>query len=794
MKKTNSLMFMSIFSFVAYIVTFAQKPAQTIKGTVLDKASQSSIIGATIVVLGIEPAKGTVTDIDGKFKLQDVPVGRYDVRVTFLGYKERIISNVQVTSGKEVTLDLNLEENITALNEIVISGTKKNETNNELNTVSGRSFSMEEVGRYAGGRGDPARLAANFAGVSATDDSRNDIVIRGNSPNGVLWRIEGLSMPNPNHFSGIGTTGGPLNALNNNILKNSDFFTSAFASEYGNANAGVFDLGFRNGNTEKREHSLQFGLLTGLEANSEGPLKKGSGASYVIAYRYAFTGFAQAIGLNIGTTATPFYQDLSFKINSGTTKVGRFTLFGLGGTSNIDLLHNKLDTNDLFADPTADAYFKSNIGLLGLKHFIKINTKSYINTVIGGTFNFNEFNQDSISKKEGKPIRVIEQNTNRATYSINSSFNSKISSRLFLKIGAIAELMNFDLNLRDRLFTPDWNQIWKNSNNTTLLQAYGQAKYSFTDKLNLNIGVHTQFLTLNNSYSIEPRVGLKYQVNNKNSLSIGYGLHSQMLGLNIYFYRKLKPDGTYDESNTKLDFTRSHHFVLGYDFLPAPDWRIKSEVYYQYLFNIPVSDSRKSYSLLNSGDGNTIFEFSDLKNTGTGSNYGLELTIEKFFSKGFYGLATGSLYDSKYKGSNGKEYNTAFNGKYVYNILVGKEFKIGKAKRNLFTLDLKVTQAGGRFFTPIDLDSSRIARQEIRKTDDASAFSERNPNYLRIDFKFGFTFNSKKHKLSQTVSLDLQNISNNQNVFAQRYNPVSKKINTAYQIGFFPNFTYKIQF
>ena len=153
---------------------------------------------------------------------------------------------------------------------------------------------MEEVNRYAGGRSDPSRLAANFAGVSSPDDSRNDIVIRGNSPTGVLWRIEGLNVPNPNHFSTIGTTGGPFSAINTNVLKNSDFFTSAFPSEYGNANAGVFDLGFRSGNSDKREHTIQFGALTGLEAMTEGPINKSKGSSYLIAYRYSFTGIPRA--------------------------------------------------------------------------------------------------------------------------------------------------------------------------------------------------------------------------------------------------------------------------------------------------------------------------------------------------------------------------------------------------------------------------------------------------------------------------------------------------------------------
>lgn len=771
----------------------AQTNTQIIRGVVMDKQAQFNLPGANIVIINSNPLKGALTDANGKFKITDVMPGRYDLRITFIGYKEIILPSIVVTAGKEVVLEVGLEESTATLNEVVVTGTKKNETNNELTSVSGRSFSMEEVNRYAGGRSDPSRLAANFAGVSSPDDSRNDIVIRGNSPTGVLWRIEGLNVPNPNHFSTVGTTGGPVSAINTNVLKNSDFFTSAFPSEYGNANAGVFDLGFRNGNSEKHEHTIQLGALTGLEAMTEGPINKEKGSSYLIAYRYSFTGFAQSLGLNVGTTATPFYQDLSFKINSGYGKIGRFTLFGLGGKSKIEFKHDKTDSTDLFADPTKDSYFTSDIGVVGLKHFIRVGNKSYFNTVLGSSYAASEFNLDTIAKFDKNTTRVLENKTTRIHYTINSSFNSKINSKLFIKIGAIAEIMNLNLFYRNRQFTPSWNQIWDFNDATELYQAYAHSKYNLNDKLTLNLGVHSQLLALNNSMSVEPRIGLKYQIHPKHTISAGYGMHSQMQPTDVYFYRTQKMDGSYDQSNKNLGFTKSNHFVLGYDVLPVKDWRIKTEVYYQMLFNVPVSDTSSSFSMLNTGASFNPNEQGYLVNKGTGTNYGVELTVEKFFSKGYYGLITGTLYESKYKGSDKVERNTAFNGKFVYNVLIGKEFKFGKNKKNAFTLDAKMTQAGGRYYTPVDLAASQIARQQILKGDNY-AFSQRNTNFFRLDVKTGVTFNSSKRKLSQSLFFDVQNITNNKNVFAQRYNPVTNNINTAYQIGLFPNFIYKIQF
>ncbi len=767
---------------------------QVIRGTVVDKQSQATLPGVTISLLNSNPIIASQTDIDGKFKIENVKPGRYDVKFSVLGYKEFIMPNVEVNTGKEVVVEVGLEENVTAVNEVTVTGTKKNETVNEMTSVSARSFSMEEVNRYAGGRSDPSRLAANFAGVSSPDDSRNDIVIRGNSPTGVLWRIEGLNIPNPNHFSTIGTTGGPVSAINTNVIKNSDFFTSAFPSEYGNANAGVFDLGFRTGNSEKREHTFQIGALTGIEAMTEGPINKEKGSSYLLAYRYSFTGVAQAIGIPIGTTATPFYQDLSFKINSGMTKLGRFTLFGLGAKSHINFSHNKIDSTDLFADPSKDSYFTSDIGLVGLKHFVRINDKAYINTIIGVTYNGSNYLQDDVVNKEPLLVkREVENKTSQLHYSINTSYNVKVNPKVFVKAGAIAEVINLNLNARQLDSNNVWDQYWDTKDYTNLLQAYAQVKYRINESLTLNTGLHTQFLTLNNSYSIEPRVGLKYQLNTKNSFSVGYGMHSQMQPTDVYFYRTIQADGSYLQTNKDLDFTRSQHFVLGYDVLPVKDWRIKTEVYYQLLSNVPVSKDANSFSMLNTGASFIPNTEGNLENKGTGTNYGAELTIEKFFSKGYYALITGTIYESKYKGSDKIEHNTAFNGNYVYNVLAGKEFKVGKSKRNLISLGVKMTQAGGRYYTPVDLQASQAAQAQVLKGDDY-AFSERNPGFFRLDIKTGFVLNSSKRKISQSWSFDIQNVTNNKNVFAQRYNALTNQINTAYQIGFFPNFVYKVQF
>jgi len=770
-------------------LAYAQNNRQNIRGIVTDKLSLITLPGATVQIINSPANKGTITDANGNFVLPDVAPDRYEIKVSYIGYKDVFAANVVVTSGKEVVLDILMEEDLKLLDEVVISANRKAGTINNLIPVSARTFSTEEVNRYAGGRSDPARLAANFAGVSAPDDSRNDIVIRGNSPVGVLWRIDGMNVTNPNHFATVGTTGGAVSALNTNLLKSSDFLTSAFPAEYGNATAGVFDLGFRNGNTQKRETTLQAGLITGLEATTEGPINKEKGSSYLVGYRYALAGVAQAVGIDIGTTALPSYQDLSFNVSSGNSKLGKFTLFGILATSSI-----KIDggsTSSLYGNGSGHD-LSSQIGIIGLKHFKQINSNSYFSSNIGLNYSKSGQTDYDFDRMADSAYTKSENKVTKTGYNFATSYNSKINSKLFVKIGIQDELIGLNLYYREKMdILSDWNQIWDYDSYTNLAQAYAHAKYSFSDKLTLNAGVHSQLFFLNNSLSVEPRLGLKYDIDNKSSLTLGYGLHSQMQPINVYFLQSQVADGSYVYNNENLDFTKSHHFVLGYDLQPFKDWRLKTEVYYQSLYNVPVNTFSSSYSMLNTGAGFKTDLEDSLANNGTGTNYGLELTIEKFFSHGYYGLFTSSIYSSKYVGSDGVERNTAFNGKYVFNILGGKEWNVGSEKRNKISVDIKCTNAGGRAYTPIDLEASISVGHEQLSSD---AYSDFYPNYFRLDFKLGYTHNSRTKKLSQSFSIDLQNITNNKNVFSQSYDDQSKSINTTYQLGFFPNVIYKIQF
>jgi hypothetical protein len=771
---------------------FAQTNVSSISGSIVDKVSKNPITSATIVLKGDSATYSSKSDPAGRYLIKDVKPNRYELTISLMGYNRVTIPAVLITSGKEEVFDLEMEEKVSNLKGVVIKG-RKREIQNEMSAVSTRSFSMEEVNRYSGGRGDPARLAANFAGVSAPNDQRNDIVIRGNSPQGVLWRFEGINVPNLNHYSTLGTTGGPVSALNTNVLRNSDFMTSAFPAEYGNATAGVFDIGMRRGNSNKREITLQASAFTGVEAMIEGPLKKGDGSSYLIAYRYSFAGFAKAAGLDIGTAATPYYQDLTFKINSAKTKLGQFSFFGIGGLSSIDFLHNEIDSNDIFADPSRDSRVKSKVGVIGLSHSIPISSKVNLKTMIGATYSGNDYSEDSIDKVNQRTINNLNLRNQEIHYVLNSTLSAKINSRLSIKSGMIAELYDLDILTETKKLRSQWETQVDFKDQTALIQSFFQFKYNFNEEWSTVLGIHGQHLTLNNSNAIEPRFSLKYANNRLGNFTLGYGLHHQMQPLPVYFFQGPNSNGSLNQENRNLNFTRSHHFVLGHEYIINSDWKIKTEAYMQFLENVPVENFNSSFSLLNEGATFAPTQKFNLVNGGTGFNRGVELTIEKYFTKGYYGLLTGSIYDSKYKGSDQIERNTAFNGSYTLNILGGKEFKVGKNKNNALTFDTKFTYAGGRYYTPVDINVSRLKGEEVLGGDQL-AFTEKYPDYYRLDVKFGYRMNGIKKKISHMLFFDLQNITFRKNVFAIRYNSVTQNANTAYQNGFFPNFLYRIQF
>lgn len=815
----NSKFYLLVFVFISHSV-FSQL-TQTVKGKVADKVTGIGLPGAVVQLKSSTHTVVATSDNNGFYKLKDVPVGRQSFLFTYTSYKPAPVNDVVITSGKEVVLNIDLEESTVNMQEVEIRASADTDVVNTMQVSNMKTFSIEETERYAGSRQDPARMAQNFAGIQGTNDSRNDIVIRGNSPAGLLWRLDDIDIPNPNHFAVAGSAGGPQSIINNKYLSNSEFYTGAFPAGYGNALGGVFDLKMRNGNNEKHERTFQLGIL-GTELALEGPLSKKTGASYLITYRYSTLALFGAVNFKLGTSAIPNYQDIGLRLSFPTKKAGVFSFSGIGGLSNIDIILSDIHERpkELYGDQNRDQYFKTNMGVGILSNVYAFNTRTVMKTSLAFSLqdiSSNHFlvirNKDFIPNDTLPKIldyAFLEKKTTLAWF-----VKSKVNARNSVKGGFFVNKLDVDFyddarisSLYDTIAQTVLNKPFKNREDvrTTfyLVQPYITYVHKFNEKLSLNAGLYSQLLTLNNKYAVEPRLSFRYQLKPKQVISLAYGLHSQMQSTYLYFAipDTLVRDGIRTPNTGRvqdlkdLDFSKSQHVVLGYDFFVSTYFKIKTEVYYQYLWNVPVYGVPSSVSTLNRGATFTRFyPIYSMENKGLGENYGLELTLEKLFHKHYFFMLNGSLFESKYKASNGKVANTDFNGNYMVNFLGGLEYAVGKARRNALSFGTKITYGGGKRYSPVNIAASNAVMDVVAQDDKVNTLQF--APYNRVDLRISFKVNKKKAAVE--FALDLVNVLSAKNILALSYSPdpanrMADPLVKNYQLGFLPLFYVKVDF
>jgi hypothetical protein len=787
MKNLKSIAFLLIF--FNYLPAFSQSATQTVRGVITDKVSQSPIPGVIVKLVNSNPVMAVLTDAEGNFQLNNIPIGKQSLEISILGYKEVLLQNLTVNSGKELVLSIGLEEDIKDIKEIVIKAKiEKNKPLNEMSMVSTRTFSVEETQKFAAAVNDPGRMATSFAGVISAGDGSNLISIRGNSPNGLVWRMEGVEIPNPNHFSSVGTSGGGISILSAQVLSNSDFSTGAFASEYGNALSGVFDLKLRRGNNQKREYTAQIGLL-GADISLEGPFKKGYRGSYLLNYRYSTLSILGKLGVPLGDAITNF-QDISFNVYLPAKKFGDFSLFGFGGLSSQTL---KASTDSLkWVEDDFNRYsskFYSNTGAVGITNTKLFKNQSNLKTalVFSGTFNAEILDKIKNDSKSFKPINSEDYYQNKIT--LSTTFTKKLNPKSSIRTGLILNNLNYKLLEKNSADTNILITHINTAGNTQTAQAFFQWNYKLNSRFTTNLGAHYLQLFLNNTISIEPRASVKYSINSKNSFMLGYGLHSQVQPIGIYFTTAPDQYGNETAINRNLDLSRAHHFVLGHEWSINSFSRIKTEIYYQHLFNIPLSkDKSGTYSLINSLDG---FYTKPLENEGLGKNYGLELTYERFTYKNLYYLISGSLYESKYKAPNNIWYNTQFNTNYSLVVTLGKEWITNSKRKNkTIGFNIKSVYVGGYRNTPIDVEASLAKGETVENQ--YKAFENKNPDYFRFDLRASVKRNYKK--VTSTFALDIQNTTNRKNVGGQYYDINSQTVKYWYMAPLIPILSYKIEF
>jgi hypothetical protein len=780
-----------------------QDLTQTVRGTVTETDSKLPLIGVQVIILDSDPLRGTTSNINGDFRLERVPIGRITLQVTYIGYEPLIIPALVVSSGKELYLQLEMHGTVLKGTEVTVIGSQyKGESLNDMSLVSSRSISSEETHRFAGGFNDPSRLLSNFAGVNNSQDGSTDIIVRGNSPKYVQWRLEGMPITNPSHFADQNATGiGGLSTLNNNVLSSSDFMTGAFAPEYGNALSGIYDLKLRTGNNERYESVFGLGIL-GTDLTFEGPFKSDYGGSFLINYRYSTISLIDEMGLIPDIGGIPKFQDAVFKIVLPTRNYGRFSIFGLAGLSKLDFE----DVNptvwqtpgDRGNRPDIREDFTKNAGLLnlGINNILSLSDKSHLITTLSySTEGVKDRVYELNTTGNSDSIQSFDSRLMKSAYRANINYNRRITNQHTIQSGSQYTLFDYDYSLN--LLDADGSQITPIDfqEQAAVIGNFVSWRYRINQDLSIVTGLHNTNVLLNGKHTLEPRIAARWQIRPGTLLHAGYGNHSTMESVHHYFTEIENEAGVLTQPNKDLGLLRANHYVVGATHQFSRNLIGSVEVYYQDLYNLPVENDESSiFATLNEGGD---FNYVDLVNEGTGRNYGVEFTLERFFADSYYFLVNASLFQSKYTALDGIERNTKFNANYLANILAGKEFSgWGRKGNQIFGINTKIFIGGGPKIIPMLRDNQGNLAVDPENNifwDFGKAYEQSLDDLYSVTIFLSYKWN--KPQAAHELFLDLINVTNKQGRLSEFYDE-NEPSNVGFitQPFFFPNMMYRVYF
>lgn len=766
-----------LFCLLGYVV-IAQVSSLNYTGQLLDEYSHSPVDGAIVRLTNDVHSFETITNSDGVFVFSEVPAGAYQIVFQSLGYQVKTVAEIQINTGVPRPQAFTLVPHPESLQQVVVKAESRARSTESVNSIY--TLTVEETFRFPGTFYDPARLATHYAGVINENDQANNLVIRGNTPNGLGWYLEGVEIVNPNHLSNAGTvndrssqSGGGVNILSAQMLDNSTFLTGAFPAFYGNATSGIFDMRLRDGASDQTHFTAQLGLL-GLDAALEGPLGKNKDNSYLLNYRYSTIGLLSKMGVDLGDEAINF-QDFSFHLKWKLDKGARLSLFGMGGVSENIFEAPELEMRDDFKDEQ-NINFDSRMAASGIRYE---NTRWDHTLAYSG---YRHFRKSDLSNMFLQFVPFENDEVSEQRLGIHSRRKIKLKTGGTAALGIRANLLDYDI--LNETFAPRTPARHENSKDGYLFQLYGNVKKVLSRFLQVQIGLHNTYFTINNSLAVEPRFGLSYQGSPKNEFGFSYGLHSR-----IPPPQALLIASRTGRDNSDLSFIRSHHFVLSHNYLLTNHSKLITELYYQRLFNVPIAPgSSRSLSPINSLD---YIGPENLVSEGTGSNLGLEITYQQYFSNSTYFLLNGTIYDSKYTGGDGIQRNTRYNGKYGFNLTGGKEFS-WQSKRGIKTvgLNLRGTYFGGFWESPIDIANSVFEFRTVYQESDA--YSIQLPDFYKIDFRI--YYKRIKTKYTSMLGLDLLNATNRKNIAYHYFDLRSNEVKTKYHLGLIPNLSYRIEF
>ena len=774
---------------------------ETLRGVVVDHQTKAPLPGATVTIRGTSRFYTTSSDFNGWFEIENVPVGLHDIVVELKDYKNQLLRNVSVVTGKEafrlIELDQKIKDN---KKDIDIRPYKPGIARNAAATVSALSFNRENVEASDNVAEDPAEMAAELPAFRQVMAGRNDLSIRGNSPTGLVWQIDGIPVVAPNFGHEIGLPGGTYPLLPGTLMGKSEVDYGPAPAGPVDALAGKFNLRFRDGNRVDRRYSLEMGSY-GTAVSAEGPISRKPSSSYLVYYRNTLPSVLSGSGVEPVPGIFPDRQQAAFKVNFPTHFAGTFSLFATGGKNKVTMVRGESMHPENFyvygGLPETDNYLDETLYTAGFSHqlFWQRGMNS-IKTTVG----ISGYEQTSrMEMYRNATLRQIDTGNDNHEQELffSSCFQHKPSASNYLVAGITARI--HQVNFADSTLTGNVTPVYPktyypllNASESGMVQIQADAgwQHKFGNTTAVYMGLNASYFAFSQTTSIEPRLSIRHEYNSKTFVSIGYGLKSQLQPMFLYFM-KTKADVTgtvLTEGNRNLGPTRMHQLVGAIDRNFGANLRLHAEVYFQQLMKVPIERRLSSYSMMNYGSGFRDYSIYPLVNQGTGQNKGLELQLDKYLSHGYYFRLSGTFYDSKYKASDGASRNTAFNGNYKSDVVLGTHFPV--SSNGSLDINLHVMYAGGAPLPGINDSTSVLVGYTVY--DEAMRYANREPAWYRLDARV--TMKWSMRWLSHELSLNLRNLTDEKILWRRYFNPGSGAVERQYQLGFVPTVLYRVYF
>lgn len=659
-----------------------------IKGAITSGLSKRPVWGVSIQVTGEN--MGAVSDSLGNYTLALKP-GNYNLVFSKVGFSTRTVSDTQVGTVKSTIVDIAMEEITANLSEVKIVGSRR--LNKTLESpLSLRSIGVSEIKRNPGGNRDISKVIQSLPGVSSPVSFRNDIIIRGGAPNENRFYLDGVEIPNINHFATQGSSGGPVGLINVDFIKEVNFYSGAFPANRGNTLSSVFEFNQKDGRSDRLGATLSVGS-SDLSATIEGPL--GKRTTYLASYRYSYL---QGLFKLLKLPFLPSYQDFQFKVKTKLSNKDEITFIGLGAIDRFKLnlaAENTEDNQYTLATIPVNTQNSYTIGAT-YKHF---KPKGYSLFVASSSYLDNK----AIKYKDNQEAlgRILDYGSIEAENKFR--FESTSQEGLYrINFGTGAETAHYSTNTFNVL--PYGNQVYNSTINFFKYNLFGQVSRTFFNNvLSLSLGLRADANTFSSGMSdlsktISPRLSASLNLSDQLSLNFNTGIYYQLPAYTVLGYR----DNLAVLVNKNAKYIQNKQLVLGMEY-NLPNTRFTVEGFYKYYSNYPIIKTlNDSIPLANLGADFGVVGNRPVVGESHGRSYGVELFAQQRLNKGFYGIFSLTLYKSEFQNKNGTYVQSSWNNRYILSLTGGKILK-----RN-WEIGAKFRLTGGSPYTPYDQSLSSL--------------------------------------------------------------------------------------